>query len=221
MATAPAMADVLAIVEAAYVSQARGGATPASAVAATDPVALACAAAAGAISSKFMAVGAPRSMGFVGCGGLAAALLDAHRVVFAAAAPRELRCAGADADHFVAAHGGRPTSVEEACACDIVCVTARDAAPALRRAWIRRGTHVIVLGAGALDEDVRAGARVIVDDPPAVDAPQVCGTLGEIAAGLKDGRELDEVTIYQGAMIPAIIDAVRQRLASPPRAAEA
>jgi ornithine cyclodeaminase/alanine dehydrogenase-like protein (mu-crystallin family) len=106
-------------------------------------------------------------------------------VVFAAAAPRELRCAGDGADAF----GGRVTSVAEACACDIVCVTQPEVAPTLQRAWFRRGTHVIAFG--PLDPDVLDGAKITYDDQPGG-----WGTLGEVAAGIKDGRELDELTVY-------------------------
>lgn len=184
------VARVVAAVEAAYVAHGRGGALE---LGAWDAVAVA--GAAGAISSKFLAVGTPRSMGFIGCGAVAAAMLAAHRVVFAAAAPRELRCAGDDAAAFAAAHGGRVTSAEEACACDIVCIAQAGAPPGLPRAWFRGGTHVIVAeGAGVIGGEVRAASKRVDDRVASAGA---WGTLGEVAAGIKDGRELDELTLYE------------------------
>ncbi|MCB9559154.1 MAG: ornithine cyclodeaminase family protein [Kofleriaceae bacterium] len=208
----PATAAPLAVMDATWLTAVRTGA-------------------AGAVASKFLAVGTPRSIGFVGCGVQAQVLLDAHRVLFA---PRELRCADVRPDAaaaFAAANGGRVTSTEEACACDIVCTSTPGVAPVVRRAWLRRGTHVNAMGADApgkqeLDVDVLDGAKLVIDDHEQAthsgelnvawsqgrlgDA-QLYGTLGEIAAGFKDGRELDELTIFDSTGL-AIQDLAVARL---------
>lgn len=163
--------------------------------------------AAGAVASKFLAVGTPRSIGLVGCGLDARVLLAAHRVVFA---PREIRCADPDAEiaaRFAADCGGRATSIEEACACDIVCTTVAGAA-LVRRAWIRRGTHLNAMtGTGVLDDDVLEGSKLVTVEATGA----TWGTLGEVAAGIKDGRELDEVTAFDGTGL-GFLDVVIARI---------
>jgi ornithine cyclodeaminase/alanine dehydrogenase-like protein (mu-crystallin family) len=194
-------ARVLAAAEAALVAlaqpaaAARGevapapGGAPAPVDAETARLALAATA---AVSSRFLAVGTPRSIGLVGGGPLARDLLALHRVLFA---PREVRCAGADpaeAARLAAEVGGRVTSIAEACACDIVCALA--SARPIARAWIRGGTHLVAAGA-TLEPALLAAAKV-VGDGPAPPGTHMWGTLAAIAAGHQDGRELDEISIY-------------------------
>ncbi|HET9624741.1 MAG TPA: hypothetical protein VFP84_25415 [Kofleriaceae bacterium] len=164
-------------------------------------------AAAGAVSSRYLAVGTPRSFGVIVDGGTVDALalaiadagsapgaavvagaalaLTAHRTWFA---PRDIRCAtatgpGDAAAHLAACVSGRVTSLDEALACDIVSVHTRDLVITARH--IRRGTHLIVATAALVDPDLRALAAVTRDaDLPA------------LAAGFVDGRQLDEITIF-------------------------
>jgi len=187
--------------------------------------------AAGAVASKFLAVSTARSFGFVGCGAQAQVLLDAHRVSFA---PRDLRCADIDAEaarRFADKNGGRVTTVEEACACDIVCTTTPGRGPVVRRAWIRPGTHINAMGADApgkqeLDEELLLAAMLVVDDrhqaahsgeinvayaKRVIDERNLYGTLGEIVAGLKDGRQRDEITLFDSTGL-AIQDLAVARL---------
>lgn len=145
-----------------------------------------------AVSSHFFGVTASRSIGLVGCGPIAALHLAAHRVRHA---PRELRCADLDparAEAFAIAHGGRVTSIAEACACDLVCVSLAGAS--IERAWVRGGTHLNVTE-GAIDDALRAFSHM-------------WGTLAEVAAGLKDGRQLDEITVFVAERVGAIEQAV-------------
>jgi hypothetical protein len=143
-------------------------------------------AAAGAVASHYLAVGAPRSFGIIiddAPGAADAALsLIAHRTWFA---PRDVRCAttGAGAAELAAATGGRVVSIDEALACDIVSVhsTQLRIAPA----QLRRGTHVNAISAGRFDPELLAVATVV--DGPGLPA---------LAAGLVDGRQLDEITIF-------------------------
>jgi hypothetical protein len=146
-------------------------------------------AAAGAVASRYLAVGAPRSFGIViddAAGVPAAALsLVAHRTWFA---PRDVRCASiapgaGGAAELAAATSGRAVSLDEALACDIVIVHG----PRVRitPAQLRRGTHVNALTAGTLDPELRALATVVPE-----------AGLPALAAGLVDGRQLDELTIF-------------------------
>jgi hypothetical protein len=153
--------------------------------AAGSPGAAHAVAAAGAVASRYLAVGTPRSFGIAidtaAEAGAAALSLVAHRTWFA---PRDIRCAAVSsgAAELAAATGGRVVSIDEALACDIVNVYS--AAIRLIPSKLRRGTHVNLAGCGALDPELAALATVVREaDLPA------------LAAGLVDGRQLDEITI--------------------------
>jgi hypothetical protein len=140
-------------------------------------------AAAGAIASRYLAVGTPRSFGLVIEDStdveLAALALEAHRAWFA---PRDLRCAASHggAAELAEAIGGRVVSIDEALACDIANVYAR---LTLAPDQLRRGTHVNVAADVALAPELVA---TIVRE----------AGLPALAAGLVDGRQLDELTIF-------------------------
>lgn len=159
--------EVLAL-ERAYVAAATAGAElPDGSPAAT-----------GAVASRYLAIGTPRSFAIVGSGG--AASLAAHRTWFA---PRDIRCTDAAVAETT---GGRVVELAEALAADIVCI---HTPVRLAAAQLRRGTHVNALAGAELDADLRAVARV-------VDTRE----LAALAAGLVDGRQLDEITIFSVAL---------------------
>jgi hypothetical protein len=166
--------DAVLAVERAYVEVGAGrrpgpapGRTP-------SPRALA---AAGAVASHHLAVSMPRSFALVGEGPVALLSLEAHRTWFA---PRDVRCTS---PAVAAEVGGRAVSLDEALAADLVCI----AAPlALAPEKLRRGTHVNALASVALDDELRRLASVWDDG----------SGLPRLAAGLADGRRLDEITIY-------------------------
>lgn len=169
--------DWVLAVERAYVAAAtrqhprRGG----------DPALLPRArAATGAIASRYLAVGTPRTLGLVADTQTleeAALSVAAHRTWFA---PRELRCA--DLPALARAAGGTLASLGETLACDIVCV---HAPITIRATQLRRGTHVNLF-AGELDDELRRLATVCEEERD----------LGALAAGLVDGRQLDELTVF-------------------------
>jgi hypothetical protein len=143
-------------------------------------------AAAGAVASRYLAVGTPRSFGIViddvAEVAVAALSLVAHHTWFA---PRDVRCAsvGTGTVELAAATAGRAVSVDEALACDIVNVYSarvRIAPPQLRR-----GTHVNALTADVIDPELLGFATVTRE-----------AGLPALAAGLVDGRQLDEITIF-------------------------
>ncbi len=154
-------------------------------------------AAAGAIASRFLAVSAPRSFGLVinvdSEVEVAALSLVAHRTWFD---PRDIRCAASHggAAELVAATGGRLVSVDEALACDIVNV--HGAYVRVTPRALRRGTHVNVTWDGVLDPELRQLATVMRE-----------AELPALAAGLVDGRKLDEITVFviDGAPIAASV----------------
>jgi hypothetical protein len=142
-------------VERAYVAAATG-----VALSPGDPARLAEAlACAGAVASRYLAVGTPRTFGVIGTRDDLERSLAAHRTWFA---PREIR-------HDTDALG-----------CDIVCV---HTSIAIVHGQLRRGTHVNLLAPCTLD-GVRAD--IVADE----------AALAAMAAGLRDGRQLDELTVF-------------------------
>jgi ornithine cyclodeaminase/alanine dehydrogenase-like protein (mu-crystallin family) len=131
-------------------------------------------AAIGAVASRYLAVGTPRTIGLVGDSPDELALsLEAHRTWFA---PREIRST-------VAMPGAKTASLAEVLASDIVCI---HVPVALAAAQLRRGTHVNLLAGGTLDDELQRIAAVTEEEPG----------LGALAAGLVDGRQLDEITVF-------------------------
>jgi ornithine cyclodeaminase/alanine dehydrogenase-like protein (mu-crystallin family) len=147
-----------------------------------------------AVAAKFLAVGTPRTLGLAGCGELAPLVVAAQH---AYAAPRELRVfepVPVDAARVANVVGGRVASLAEACACDIVVA---HGGVSVRREWIRGGTLVTVLDPGvALDPALLAVAQVYGDRvPDSVPSLRLTASLGAVAAGLVDGRSLDEIIV--------------------------
>lgn len=172
--------------------------------------------AAGGVASKHLAVSAPRTIGFIGCGVQSRHLLDAHRVVYSGF---ELRMADANtaaAEAFAAEAGGKVSSVEDAAACDIVCTTTPVRSPIVQRAWIGAGTHINAMGADGpgkqeLDPAILTAAKLVIDDAHqahhsgeinvplgsgALSVDDIYGTLGDIVAGKLPGRTGDEITVF-------------------------
>jgi hypothetical protein len=133
---------------------------------------------AGAVASRYLAVGTPRSFALIGDDPAIACSLEAHRTWFA---PRDVRCTSAQVAAVI--DGARVVALDEALASDIACV---HAPLTLAARQLRRGTHVNALAEVELTPELRALA-VIVDE--------ICG-LPALAAGLVDGRQLDEITIF-------------------------
>jgi hypothetical protein len=166
-------------VERAYVAAATGRAAPAAG--APTPAALHARAYAGAVASRYLAVGTPRTIGIVTGESLEDAMtsLVAHHTWFRY--PR-VRWTGPRANE-AALLTGEVVPLAEVLTTDIVCI---HAPMALAAAQLRRGTHVNALAAVELDDELRRLAT-IVDEPSGLPA---------LAAGLVDGRQLDEITVF-------------------------
>jgi hypothetical protein len=123
---------------------------------------------AGAVASHFLAVATPNSIALVGSGALS---LEAHRTWFN---PRDVRSTVPGI--------GRLVSLEEALAADIGCI---HEPMALAAHQLRRGTHVNALAPVELDEDLRKLATIHGERG-----------LCDLAAGMIDGRQLDELTVF-------------------------
>ena len=175
------MSEWVLAAERAYVAAATGGSVPIGGPPDRLPRARA---ALGAIASRYLAVGTPRSLGLIvgGAGTCeeAALSLFAHRTWFQ---PTDLRCAGEGDDELARSIAGRATSIAEALACDIVCI---HAPIILDPAQLRRGTHVNVLAPATFAEELARVATITHEAPG----------LAELAAGIVDGRQLDEITVF-------------------------
>jgi hypothetical protein len=141
-----------------------------------------------AVAARFLAVGKPRSLAIIAADPRrAVALLGGHRVWHN---PRDLRWAGPIATvPELLALGGRATELAEALTADIVCV---DLAMVLGSQQVRRGSHLHLLAA---DADLELRQRAVCIAERATAALPVQATLGDLAAGLRDGRQLDEITL--------------------------
>jgi ornithine cyclodeaminase/alanine dehydrogenase len=187
--------------------------------------------AAGAVASRHLAVGTPRTIGFLGAGVQAHVLLEAHRVIYR---DFEVRVADIDpeaASRFAAETGATVVTTEEVASCDILCTTTPTRSAIVKREWVRGGTHINAIGADApgkqeLDPQILIDAVVVVDDvhqathsgeinvPFAkgmLGARHIYGTLGEVVAGRKGGREGDEITVFDSTGL-AIQDIAVARL---------
>jgi ornithine cyclodeaminase/alanine dehydrogenase-like protein (mu-crystallin family) len=157
------LSDVLAFERALVVAATAGTSLPGA------PVAVL-----GAVASRYLAVGTPRSFAIVGASG--ADSLAAHRTWFA---PRDVRCTDAA---VAALTGGHVVTLAEALAADIVCI---HAPMRVEASQLRRGTHVNALAPVEFDGDLLRVSRYVH-----------LTELAKMAAGFVDGRALDEITIF-------------------------
>ena len=100
---------------------------------------------------------------------------------------------------------------------DIVVTTTPSRTPVVRREWVSPGTHINAIGADAagkqeLDPAILTAAKVVVDDwaqashsgeinvalaQGELTPEMIYGSLGEIVAGKKPGRETpEEITVF-------------------------
>lgn len=108
-------------------------------------------------------------------------------------------------------------SRETALAADILVTATPSAAPVVMRDWVRPGTHINAIGADAagkqeLEPEILKAARIVVDDwaqashsgeinvplsKGEINAAMVYGSLGEVVAGKKPGRQsAEEITVF-------------------------
>ncbi len=146
----PATAQPLAVLDATLLTAARTGA-------------------AAAVASKYLARPDSKTVGFVGSGVQARTMLAALKVVYP-----DLAVTAADRDEdaaeaFANEVSGEAASVEEASACDIVCVATPSRIPVVRRDWVKPGAHINAMGADAagkqeLEAAILLDGKVVVDD---------------------------------------------------------
>ena len=123
-------------------------------------------------------------------------------------------------------------TIQEATEADIVVTTTPSRKPVVKKQHIKPGTHINAIGADAegkqeLEADLLTGAKIIVDDieqashsgeinvplsEGVIKIEDVYGTLGEVVANIKKGRENDEeITIFDSTGV-AIEDIICAKL---------
>ena len=172
--------------------------------------------AAAAVASRHLAVKAPRTIGFVGCGVQARSILAAHRVLYEGLLVTASDVSSEAAEAFASETGGKAAAIDRAASCEIVCTVTPSRSPVVHRAFVGVSTHFNAMGADApgkqeLDPAILQEAKVVLDDleqateSGEVNVPlhdgsfrrdQIYGTLGEIVAGKKKGREGPEITVF-------------------------
>ena len=165
--------------------------------------------AAAGVASKYLAPRDPKTLGIIGCGAQAPHFVAAHRVVFPSI---HVRCYDRDAsasERLASALGGEAVNLDGAAGCDIVCTGTPSREPFLGPDLLAKNAHINAMGADAegkqeLTAEVLHKSRVIIDDEAqachsgevnvplhtgAYSKEMLSGTLGEVVAGLKPGRE--------------------------------
>jgi len=173
-----------------------------------------------AIASKYLARSDSHTLGVIGAGRQAYTQIEAHAQLFDLKLIRVYDCSRDAAQKLISffpRYRLKACSLEETAASDIVCTLTPARIPFLKREWIVRGTHINAVGADAagkeeLDPAILKEAMVIVDDirqasvAGEINVPitegtftidEVCGTLGEIIVGRKQGRkDKDVITVF-------------------------
>ncbi len=176
--------------------------------------------AASAVASKYLARKDPQTIGLVGAGRQAYTQLMAHMELFKPALIKVYDLIPAAVSRLSATFPGwpiEPRSLADTVASDIVCTTTPAREPVVKRQWVKPGTHINAVGADApgkqeLEPEILTDARIIVDDlkqastsgevnvslsKGLLNPQRIAGTLGEVVAGLKPGRQnREEITVF-------------------------
>jgi alanine dehydrogenase len=175
--------------------------------------------AAGAVAAKYLAPRQSVTLGIVGAGRQAEALVEAAAAALTIEEIRVWSRTEKSAEAFAARYSdynARSASIERACDCDVLTTTTPSTEPIVMADWVREGTHINAIGADApgkqeLDPAILRKAEVFVDDPGQAthsgeinvpisagyyDPARIAGTLGEVVVGKKGRSSPDAITIF-------------------------
>ncbi|MCL4503420.1 MAG: ornithine cyclodeaminase family protein [Deltaproteobacteria bacterium] len=181
--------------------------------------------AAGGLAVRCLANSEAHRLGLIGAGVQArtqvAAIVKVRAIKEIVVYDRHLDHAKRFAEEIAANYGVsvRPasTAAEAVTGMDIVVTTTPSTSPVVRREWVSAGTHINAIGADAagkqeLDPEILKAAKVVVDDwaqashsgeinvalaKGEITAEMIYGSLGEIVAGKKPGRQNpEEITVF-------------------------
>ncbi|GLI46210.1 ornithine cyclodeaminase family protein [Methanoculleus bourgensis] len=175
--------------------------------------------AAGAVAARYLAPRQTVTLGVVGAGRQAAALLEAMDAALEVTEVLVWSRTEKSAEAFAAQYADynvRSVSLEHACDCDILTTSTPSREPLVMAEWIHEGTHINAIGADApgkqeLDPALLLKAEVFVDDrcqaihsgeinvpitTGRYDPARIAGTLGEVVTGEKGRSSPDAITIF-------------------------
>ncbi len=175
--------------------------------------------AAGAVAAKYLTPRQPATLGFIGAGRQAEALIEAMAAALEVEEVRVWSRTEKSADAFAARYAdlnAMSTSIERACDCDLLTTTTPSTKPIVMAEWIHGGTHINAIGADApgkqeLDPAILLDAEIFVDDLSQAthsgeinvpistgryDPARIAGTLGEVVIGKKSRSSPDAITIF-------------------------
>jgi alanine dehydrogenase len=176
--------------------------------------------AASAVASKYLARSNSETLGLVGAGRQACTQLTAHAVIFKLKKIKVYDVDPVATDRLVKDFPDfdvKPSSLQDTVDSDIVCTLTPVREPIIMKEWVHPGTHINAVGADApgkeeLQPEILQEARIIVDDlkqsttSGEINVPlsrgllspqRISGTLGEVVAGMKPGRETPgELTVF-------------------------
>lgn len=183
-----------------------------------------------AVASKYLARKESKTFGLVGCGAQAHTQLLAISKIFKLEEVKIYDISSRALDEFAEKNKNfniTKSSLKSAVSSDIVSTTTPAREPIVKRAWIKKSTHINAIGADApgkeeLDPKILLDAKVVVDDyeqalhSGEINVPvsqkifarkNIHASLGEIIAGNKKGREGKEITVFDSTGL-AIQDVV-------------
>jgi alanine dehydrogenase len=181
--------------------------------------------ASGGVAVRHLARPGATRLGLIGAGVQArtqvAAIIKVRPIKEIVVYDRHLTCSRPFAEKMAAMYriAVRPTEnpADAVTGQDIVVTTTPSQTPVVHREWVSPGTHINAIGADAagkqeLDPAILAAAKVVVDDwaqashSGEINVPltrgeltpeQIYGSLGDIVAGKKPGRENpEEITVF-------------------------
>lgn len=177
--------------------------------------------AAGGVAAKYLAKKDSRIFGFIGCGKQAIFQFLAMRELFKLELVKayDVNEKAAIAFKEFCEKEGVSCEIMDAkntCDCDLLITTTPSTKPVVKNEWIKRGTHINAIGADApgkqeLEIEILKRAKIVVDDLEQalhggevnvahslgiIRREDIYATLGEVVAGIKKGREGEEITIF-------------------------
>ncbi len=176
--------------------------------------------AAAAVATRYLARNDSSTLGLIGCGAQARTQLMAIREIVDLDKVLVHDISKEHEERFkkeFSGHNIESAPIEEVLKSDIVSTTTPVRSPMVKRKWVQDGTHINAIGADAqgkqeLESGILLDAKVVIDDveqathsgevnvsiSTGVMKPEhIHATIGEIAAGIKPGRENDrEITVF-------------------------
>ncbi|WMW22569.1 alanine dehydrogenase [Methanolobus mangrovi] len=180
--------------------------------------------AAGGVAAKYLARPDSHIVGMVGTGGQARtqllALSEVMDIEEVKVTCRNIaHCASFEKDMkpFINCDFTPKDGIKDVCDCDVLVTTTPVREPVVMSEWVHEGTHINAIGADAmgkqeLDSVLLKRSKIIVDDivqashsgeinvplsKGVISQSDICAELGEVVAGIKQGRQSDEdITIF-------------------------